>query len=69
MITSHFAVRKGKSESTRRDYSLDFILEGSKLKRGHTLGDKSVINPFIYIACKKQINIFLLTIKFKNSQL
>ena len=31
MITSHFAVRKGKGESTRRGNSSDFILEGGKL--------------------------------------
>ena len=46
MITSHFAVRKNKGESTCRDNSLDFILEGDELKNGHTLRSESVINPF-----------------------
>ena len=36
MITSHFAVRKGKSKSTCRGNWSDFILEGGKLKRDHT---------------------------------
>ena len=47
MITSHFAVKKSKSESTRRGNSSDFIFEGDRLKRGHTSGGESVINPWI----------------------
>ena len=50
MITSHFAVRKSKGESTRRDNSSDFILEGDELKRSHTLRGESVINPKIFIS-------------------
>ena len=45
MITSHFAVRKDKGQSTRRGNLLDFILEGGKLKEGHTSEGESLINP------------------------
>ena len=45
MITSHFAIRKGKGESTHKDNSLDFILDGGKLKKGYTSRGESVINP------------------------
>ena len=45
MITSHFAVRKSKSESTLRGNSSGLILEGGELKMGYTSGGESVINP------------------------
>ena len=47
MIISHFAVRKSKGESTRRDNSSSLILEGGELKWGHTSGGESIINPRI----------------------
>ena len=49
MIISYFAIRKSKSESTRRGNSSSFILEGGELKMSHTSGGESVINPKKYL--------------------
>ena len=69
MITSHFAVRKRKGESTCMDNSSDFILEGDELKRGQTSRGESVINPkfklFILILNTRNYKFNLLTYVYK----
>ena len=47
MITSHFAVRKVRVSQLVGATRWILYLRG-KLKRGHTSGGESVINPIIY---------------------